>query len=49
MYLVQDILDEYVDDIFIAFIDNILIFSCTTEEHAKHIRLIFQRLKEYQI
>ena len=42
MHLVQDILCEYLDDFVIVFIDDILIFPPTTEEHCKHLRLVFQ-------
>ena len=49
MHLVQEILNEYLDDFVIIFIDDILIFSRTIAEHAKHLRLLFQRLKEQQI
>ena len=41
MHLVQDILHEYLDDVVIIFIDDVLIFSRTTEEHVEHLRLIF--------
>ena len=44
MHLVQDILREYLDDFVIVFIDDILIFSRTIEEHCKNLRLVFQRL-----
>ena len=30
----------------IAYLDNIIIFSQTEEEHLKHLEIIFQRLKE---
>ena len=46
MYLVRDILREYLDDFVIFFIDDILIFSHTIEEHCKHLRLVFQKLTE---
>lgn len=49
MHLVQDILHEYLDDFMIFFIDDILIFSHTTEDHAKRLRLIFQRPKEKEV
>ena len=48
MHLVQDILHKYLDNFLIVFIDNILIFSSITVEHAKHLRLIFWWLKEQQ-
>ena len=49
MHLVQDVLPELLDDFVIIFIDDILIFSRTTVEHCKHLRLVFQRLAEQQI
>ena len=49
MHLVQDVLREYLDDFVIVFIDDILIFSRTTEEHCKHLRLVFKRLAEQQV
>ena len=49
MHLVQDILRKYLDDFVIVFIDDILIFSRTTEEHCKHLRLVFQKLTEQHV
>ena len=49
MHLVQGILREYLDDFFIVFIDDILIFSRTIEDHCKHLRLVFQKLTEQQV
>ena len=46
MHLVQDILPEYLDEFVIIFIDGIMMFSHTSKEHAKRIRLVFQRLNE---
>ena len=49
MHLVQDILRKYLDDFVFVFIDDILMFSRTTEEHCKHLRLVFQKLTEQHI
>ena len=49
MHLVQDILRKYLDDFVIVFIDDILIFSRTIEEHCKHLRLVFQTLTEQHV
>ena len=49
MHLVHDILYEYLDDFVIVFIDDILIFSRTTEEHRRHLRLVFQKLTEQHV
>ncbi|XP_043714705.1 uncharacterized protein LOC122663064 [Telopea speciosissima] len=41
----HDVLDKYV----IVFIDDILIYSKSEEEHADHLRLVLQRLREKQL
>ena len=46
VHLLQDILCKYLDDFVIIFINNMLILFRTTAEHAEHLRVIFQRLKE---
>ena len=33
----------------IVFIDNILVYSKNTEEHAFHLRIVLQTLKEMQL
>ena len=45
MHLVQDVLYKYLDVFVVAFIDDTLVYSRNTEEHAKHLRLIFERLR----
>ena len=49
MHLVQGILCEYLDGFVIVFIEDILIFSHTTEEPARHLRLSLQRLLNHKI
>ena len=49
MHLVQDILHGYLDVFVVVFIDDILVYSRNTEEHAKHLRLIFKRLRKHQL
>jgi hypothetical protein len=37
-------------DIFVVvFIDDILIYSKTKEEHAEHLRIVLSRLREHQL
>ena len=40
---------EFLDKFVVVFIDDILIFSKTKEEHAGHIRLVLQKLREYKL
>ena len=39
-------LGEYLDDFATAFIDDILIYSETMEEHIEHVKKVLQRLRE---
>lgn len=45
-YLMNDILHEYLDIFCIAYLDDILIFSETEEEHTIHVRKVLQCLKD---
>ena len=49
MHLVQDVLHKYLDVFVVVFIDDILVYSKNTEEHTKHLRLIFERLRKHQL
>ena len=40
---------EFLDKFVVVFIDNILIFSKIEEEHAKHLRLVLQKLREHKL
>jgi hypothetical protein len=33
----------------VVFIDDILVFSKNEEEHAEHLRLVLQKLREYKL
>jgi hypothetical protein len=40
---------EYLDKFVVVFIDDILVYSKTVEEHAKHLRLVLQKLREHKL
>jgi hypothetical protein len=42
--LMNDIFREWLDDFVVVYIDDILIYSSSMEEHAEHLRKVFQRL-----
>jgi hypothetical protein len=40
---------EYLDKFVVVFIDDILVFSKNEEEHAEHLRLVLQKLREHKL
>ena len=42
----SDIFWEFLDDFVVIFLDDILIFSKTKEEHEGHVRLVLNKLQE---
>ncbi len=47
--LMNDIFWEWLDDFVVVYIDYILIYSGSLEEHAEHLRKVFQRLRENKL
>jgi hypothetical protein len=45
MYLMNKVFMEYLDKIVVVFIDDILIFSKTEEEHKKHLRMVLEKVR----
>jgi hypothetical protein len=44
MYLMNSVFMPELDKFVMVFIDDILIYSKSEEEHAQHLRVILQRL-----
>jgi hypothetical protein len=49
MYLMNKVFMEYLDRFIIVFIDDILVFSKTMEEHEEHLRLELEKLRSNQL
>ncbi|KAD2805270.1 hypothetical protein E3N88_38647 [Mikania micrantha] len=49
MDLMNRVCKPYLDKFIIVFIDDILIYSKTQEEHAEHLRLVLELLKTEQL
>jgi hypothetical protein len=49
MYLMNKVFMEYLDKFVVVFIDGILIFSKTVEEHEEHLRLVLEKLRSNQL
>jgi hypothetical protein len=45
MYLMNKVFMEYLDKFVVVFIDGIIIFSKTEEEHEQHLRLVLDKLR----
>jgi hypothetical protein len=49
MYLMNKVFMKYLDRFVIVFIDDILVFSKTMEEHEEHLRLVLEKLRSNQL
>jgi hypothetical protein len=47
MFLMNGIFKNYLDMFFIVFLDDILVYSKSEEEHEHHLRLVLQVLREH--
>ncbi|KAL5540482.1 hypothetical protein UlMin_043076 [Ulmus minor] len=49
MDLMNRVFKEFLDRFVIVFIDDILVYSKSAEEHEEHLRLILQTLRDHQL
>jgi hypothetical protein len=49
MCLMNGVFHEYLDKFVIVFLDDILIYSKSEEEHEHHLRMVLQVLREHQL
>ena len=47
--MMNNIFIKYLDNIVLVFIENILVYSKSKEEHEEHLRIILQVLREHQL
>jgi len=47
--LMNHVLEPYINNFVIVYLDDICIYSKTHEEHIEHLRLVFQKLREHQL
>jgi hypothetical protein len=45
MYFMNKAFMEYLDKFVVVFIDEILVYSKTEEEHEEHLRSVFEKLR----
>jgi hypothetical protein len=49
MYLMNSIFMQELDQFIVVFIDDILIYSKNPEDHAKHLHIVLQRLRDHHL
>jgi hypothetical protein len=49
MYLMNSVFMTELDKFVVVFIDDILIYSKNEKEHAKHFRIVLQRLRDHKL
>ena len=49
MCLMNNVMHKYLDKFVVVFIDDILIYSKTEEEHKEHLKIVLQELRDHQL
>ncbi|WMV09976.1 hypothetical protein MTR67_003361 [Solanum verrucosum] len=49
MELMNEVFPLYLDSFLIVFIDDILVYSKTEEDHGRHLRIVLHRLREEKL
>ena len=49
MDLMHSVLQPYLDQFVVVFVDDILIYSKSEEEHEDYLRIVLQALREHQL
>jgi hypothetical protein len=49
MYLMNSVFMQELDKFVLVFIDDILIYSKNSEDHAIHLRIVLQRLRDHHL
>ena len=49
MDLMHRVFQPYIDQFIVVFVDDILVFSQSKEEHEDHLRVILQILRDHQL
>ena len=49
MFMIDDLLSEYLDKFVIVFLDDVLIYSANPQDHVDHLQKFLGRLRHHQL
>ena len=49
MYLMNRVFRPYLDKFVIVFINDILVYSGSSDDHEKHLRIVLQTMRDKQL
>jgi len=49
MDLINRVLKPYIEKFVVVFIDDILVYSASKDEHVEHLRIVFKTLEEHKL
>ena len=49
MFMMNDLLGEYLDKFVIVFLDDVLIYSANPQDHVDHLRKVLGRLRHHHL
>jgi hypothetical protein len=49
VYLMNKVFMEYLDKFVVVFIDDILVYSRSEEEHEEHLHLVLQKHRDHRL
>ena len=47
--LMNDALHKYLNIFVIVYLDNVLVYSTSEEEHTKHVKLVLEKIEKYNL
>jgi hypothetical protein len=48
-HMMNDIFRQYLDQFVVVYLDDVLVYSRSVEEHEKHVKLVLQKLREMHL
>ena len=47
--LINNIFYDYLDKFVVVYLDDIIVYSFSLEDHIKHLKLVFKKLRQHQL